>query len=75
MRSFFIDTVFVISNTISFLMNQGLQYENNTLFMSTVRNVRMQGVSGIISYDVLSNNRNLYYFNLYNFYQDNVTEK
>ena len=56
-------------------MNQGLQYENNSLFMSTVRNVRMQGASGIISYDKSSNDRNLYYLNLNNFYQDNVTNE
>jgi hypothetical protein len=42
--------------------------------MNAQRNTRMEGCTGTISFDHFSNDRNLYYFNLYNFYQDNVSE-
>ncbi|OMJ93640.1 hypothetical protein SteCoe_3336 [Stentor coeruleus] len=73
-RSFFIDAVLSASNTIDFLLNQGKFFENSTEFMNAQRNTRMEGCTGTISFDHYSNDRNLYYFNLYNFYQDNASE-
>jgi hypothetical protein len=73
-RSFFIDAVFSAANTIEFLLSQGKAFENSTEFMNAQRNTRMEGCTGTISFDHFSNDRNLYYFNLYNFYQDNASE-
>ncbi|OMJ93642.1 hypothetical protein SteCoe_3338 [Stentor coeruleus] len=73
-RSFFIDAVLSASNTIDFLLIQGKFFENSTEFMNAQRNTRMEGCTGTISFDHYSNDRNLYYFNLYNFYQDNASE-
>ncbi|OMJ89892.1 hypothetical protein SteCoe_7880 [Stentor coeruleus] len=73
-RSFFIDAAFSAAYTINFLMNQGKFFENSTEFMIAQRNIRMVGCSGTISFDHSTNDRNLYFFNLYNFYQDSLEE-
>ena len=75
MRSFFIDAATTAANTASFLMSQGKSYENATEFMIAQRSTRMQGASGIVSFDSSSNDRNLYLFGLLNMYQDNITGK
>lgn len=73
MRSFYIDATTTAVHTIEFLLNQGKNYENITEFMIAQRNTRMRGATGIISIDSSSNDRNLYYFNLFNIYQDSST--
>lgn len=73
-RSFYIDAALSAAYTIDFLMNQGRFFENSTEFMSAQRNIRMDGCTGTISFDHSTNDRNLYFFNLYNFYQDNSEE-
>ncbi|OMJ72361.1 hypothetical protein SteCoe_29228 [Stentor coeruleus] len=69
-RSFFIDAVYSSAYTINFLMSQGRFYENHTEFINAQRSIRMVGCTGVISFDHSSNDRNLYYFNVYNFYED-----
>ena len=75
MRGFYIDATYVAANTASFLLSQGRSYENKTEFITAQRNTRMQGASGIISFDSSSNDRNLYLFGLFNMYQDPITEE
>ena len=75
MTNFFIDAVYSIAHTTSFLLNQGKQIQNTTEFMLAQRKTRFQGASGVVSFDSASNDRNLYLFYLYNIYQDNITEQ
>ena len=69
-RSSFVDSSMTIANTISFLLDQGYPYEDKKVFMKAARNIRFIGTTGTISFDSESNNRNLVYFHLFNFYQD-----
>jgi hypothetical protein len=69
-RCGYIDAVTTAANTIDFLLNQGRNYENITEFNRAQRNTRILGCSGEISFDRNSNNRNLYFFNLYSLYVD-----
>lgn len=75
MPSFYIDTVLTLVATMESLLAQGKCFENKTEFMSEHRKTRLLGASGYISFEYSSNNRNLVYFNLYNFYQDNDTNE
>ena len=71
-RSSFVDSSMSIANTISFLLDQGLPYEDKDVFMKAARNIRFIGTTGTISFDSESNNRNLVYFHLFNFYEDKL---
>jgi hypothetical protein len=69
-RSYFVDAVYSAAETADFLMNQGKAYENPETFMSALRNIRFLGTTGYISFDSDSNDRNIYYYNVFNFYED-----
>ena len=73
MPSFYIDSVFTLATTFDYLLNQGIDYANHTSFMNGIRNIRLLGCTGTISFDHSSNDRNLLYYNLYNFYQNTST--
>ena len=69
-RSHFIDAVFAAAETTKFLMEQGKSFENAGVFMQALRNVRFLGTTGTISFDSGSNDRNINYFNIFNFFED-----
>ena len=69
-KSYFIDAVFAAGTTTEFLMNQGKAFEDPSIFMQALRNIRFLGTTGVISFDSGTNNRNINYFNVFNFYED-----
>ena len=69
-RSYNIDAVYTAAKTTEFLLAQGKNYENNDIFNSAMRLIRFTGTTGVISFDSTSNDRNIVYFNLFNFYED-----
>lgn len=69
-RSYCIDAVYTTAKTNEFLLAQGKSYEDNQIFNEAMRNIRFQGVTGAVSFDSSSNDRNLYFFNIFNFYED-----
>ena len=52
-------------------MKQGKPFEDIDVFNHAIRSVRFIGTTGTISFNPDSNNRNMFYFNVFNFYQDN----
>ena len=71
-RSYYIDTVFSAVETTGFLLNQGKAYEDISVFMQALRNIRFVGATGIVSFESGTNDRNLATFNLFNFYEDDL---
>ena len=69
-RSYFIDAVYSAGVTSKLLIDQGKAYEDKDVFMSALRNVRFLGATGMISFSSDSNDRNIYYYNVFNFYED-----
>lgn len=75
MSSFYIDATYSIAHSVDFLINQGKDYENPDVFMSAQRQVRFVGASGIVTLELLTNDRSLNFFNVYNIYKDQYTGK
>ena len=71
-RSYFIDAVYSAGVTTKLLLDQGKAYEDKDVFMQTLRNVRFLGATGMISFSSDSNDRNIYYYNVFNFYEDDL---
>jgi ABC-type branched-subunit amino acid transport system substrate-binding protein len=69
-RSYNVDAVYTAAKTTQFLLDQGKSYEDHQVFNSAMRLIRFQGATGVISFDSSSNDRNIFYFNLFNFYED-----
>ena len=69
-RSHFIDAVLAAARTTKFLMEQGKSFETAGVFMHALRNIRFLGTTGTISFDSGSNDRNINYFNIFNFFED-----
>ena len=69
-RSYNIDAVSTAAKTTEFLMLQGKSFENNEVFNNAMRLIRFEGATGVISFDSSSNDRNIFYFNMFNFYED-----
>ena len=69
-KSYFIDAVYAAAITTEFLMTQGHAFEEPVVFMQALRNIRFLGTTGVISFDSGTNNRNINYFNVFNFYED-----
>lgn len=67
--SFYIDVVLSIAYTSQLMINRGDSPEDSKSFMQELRNVRFLGTSGTISFDRSSNDRNLVYFFIYNYYE------
>lgn len=71
MPSFYIDTILTIAHTSDFLLNQGSCFEDPEIFMEGIKSVRFNGTSGAITFDIDSNDRSFFFFNVYNYYEDN----
>ena len=71
-RSYNIDAVYTAAKTTEFLMIQGKSFENNEVFNNAMRLIRFEGATGVISFDSSSNDRNIFYFNMFNFYEDDL---
>lgn len=71
MPGFYIDAVYTIAHTVKFLLSQGKDYESGKIFMQAAQYTKFLGVTGTVSFDFSSNDRNLFYFNIYNFYESN----
>lgn len=72
---FYIDAVFTIAHTLEYLIYQGRDYEDPEEFIFVLRSIRFLGATGVISFEKTGNSRNLYYYGIYNFYQDLNSKK
>ena len=57
---------------MQFLMNQGKAYEDRDVFNQAARNIRFLGTTGTISFNPDLNDRNMFYYNVFNFYEDSL---
>ena len=69
-KSYFIDAVYTAAETADFLLKQGKPFEDIDVFNQAIRSVRFIGTTGTISFNPDTNNRNMFYFNVFNFYED-----
>ena len=67
--SFYIDVVLSIAYTSQLMINRGDCPEDSKGFLQELGNIRFLGTSGTISFDSTSNDRNLVYFFIYNYYE------
>jgi hypothetical protein len=73
--SFYIDAVLSIAYTSQLMIFQGQSPEDPKLFMQQLSSIRFLGTSGTVNFDSGSNNRNLIYFFIYNYFQDKTQWK
>ena len=72
---YYIDTVTSIAKTIQYLLDHGKDYENTTAFVEAFRYSRFRGATGYVSFDSILNDRNLYFFSVYNIYEKPESKK